>query len=220
MKENDFIFNLLSDQDETNLSNQDFYIFFNYYLKFKKYQELFFDKYASEFKKRFSDLQSNYYWERELSYHEIVGVLKILEKRDFNTNFTCDHFKFYNPHPRKIITSDCVVRSLTNFFEEDYIKIRKEVRLFSKNIKEDNYRIEEVIALFVKKKVEIIDDCNLITEIFTNETITVNDFLKRKNKGKIFVLMKEHATIINDSIIYDTWNCSNEFIEKVFYVKN
>ncbi|MDY0277652.1 MAG: hypothetical protein RBQ97_06175 [Acholeplasma sp.] len=43
-------------------------------------------------------------------------------------------FKEYNPHPRGIKTSDCIVRAIATATSTDYLQCRKELNSKKKNL--------------------------------------------------------------------------------------
>ena len=124
-----------------------------------------------------------------------------------------DSFIYYNANPKNRKTSDCVIRAISKFLNQDYNKVLMEmVKLSCDN----GYAInsKEQIDIYLKSKGLIK---NKQPRKKDNSKFTGIEFIEQ-DIDCIAVIGSHHITCIMDNKIYDTWDCSNKCIGN-YYTK-
>lgn len=125
-------------------------------------------------------------------------------------------YSYYNPHPTKKRTGDCVIRALSKALNESWEKIYVDLTI-------------EGFCRCDLPNADIIWGKYLIKKGFSRYLIsddgfgdyTVEDFANDHPIGTYILSMPgEHVVTIVDSIIYDTWDSSDKVPSFYFYKKS
>lgn len=122
-------------------------------------------------------------------------------------------FSYYNPNPFGKSVGDCVIRALSKALNETWNDIY--IDLFMQGYKmKDMPSSNMVWGTYLKHK-----GFNKVTIPLDSEGLyDVSEFILDHNKGLYIVGTGSHVVTINDSVIYDTWDCSKE-IPAYYFVK-
>lgn len=125
-----------------------------------------------------------------------------------------DFIKFNN-HPKGLITSDCVVRSVSKALDKDYLETRKELNNFKRQIEHDSYKTFMFLHKYFKNY-ELI--------MFNNydggeKPIKIKDFKQNYPEGTYVLRTPYHLTTYIDGTIYDTWDCREKEILSAWRIK-
>ncbi len=119
-------------------------------------------------------------------------------------------FKYFNPHPKGLLTDDCVKRAIVVTTGWDYAEVQKRLNEYKKisgaktfNDRENLVFVETVLGAkaFVPKK-----------------QMTVAEFCKKHRRGRYILDMRGHWSASVDGCIYDTWDTSNEILIRAYKI--
>lgn len=111
-------------------------------------------------------------------------------------------FKYYNANPLGRNVSDCAVRAISlatnRSWDEIYCELsefaRREGITFSEIEFLNNYLLDNFERFYLNRR----------------KIHTIKDFQNLKLKGTYLITMPEHITCVIDSILYDTFDCSDQ----------
>ena len=118
-------------------------------------------------------------------------------------------FRYYNAHPRRLAVDDCVKRSISLTTGIPYTEVQKGLndhkkvtgaKIFYDNPNPESY-MEKVLGF---RRVSV--------KGASVDRITVKEFAKSHPHGRYVVSMSGHWTACIDGTIYDTWDCSAEYV--------
>jgi len=141
----------------------------------------------------------------DFDYNEYLAEQKAY--LDDNTHI----YKFYNPHPEGKLLGDCVKRTLTRASGKDYKVVQLELNRLKKITKAKKFNDNKNWLHYVEK------DLNG-TKLGEYRNMKIGDFAKLALKGKYVIACRGHLTIVEDGILYDTWNSSFKAINRVWKV--
>lgn len=116
-------------------------------------------------------------------------------------------FRIYNAHPRKLSTNDCTKRSIALTTGIPYEAVAKGlnehkkmtgVKLFYNNPNPKSY-MENVLHF-----------SNVAMP--KGSKITVGEFARSHPVGRFVLSVSEHWTACIDSVVYDTWDCTDRVV--------
>lgn len=112
---------------------------------------------------------------------------------------------YYNPNPRSKRVGDCVIRAiskaLNQSWEETYIDLTIQGYVMG-----DLLSSNAVWGAYLKIK-------GFTRDIISNdcpECYTIEDFCNEHTKGTYIIGTGTHAVCVVDSVLYDTWDSSDE----------
>ena len=119
-------------------------------------------------------------------------------------------YRYFNPHPRGLLTDDCVKRAIAIVTGWDYISVRRMLNEYKKvtgakafNSVENLCHAKE--ALKAKK-------------ISLDRSLTAEEFCEIYPRGRYILDMDEHWSACVDGCIYDTWDCGNEKVNFAYEI--
>ena len=120
-------------------------------------------------------------------------------------------YSFYNPHPKGLLTGDCVKRALTRASGKDYHQIQLDLNRLKKITKSKAFNDNKNWLHYVEKDLHG-------TKLGEYRNMKIGDFAKLGLQGKFVISCRGHLTIVEDGILYDTWNSSFKAIGRVWEV--
>ena len=131
-------------------------------------------------------------------------------------------FKSYNANYKNQHTGDCVKRALSIMYGIDYQEVASNLNKIKREMKAEIPNCKPVFSRFIK-------NAGLISEgrvsYFGFESApTVSEFADQFNSGRYLLLCgkkvnsNEHLTAIIDGDIWDTWDCSNCFVNWIYKI--
>lgn len=120
-------------------------------------------------------------------------------------------FFFYNPHPKGLKTGDCVKRALTKASGRSYQELQLELNRLKKITKSKKFNDNKNWLHYVEKELGGV-------KLGEYRNMKIGEFAKLNLKGKFVIACRGHLTIVEDGILYDTWNSSFKAINRVWRV--
>lgn len=120
-------------------------------------------------------------------------------------SLTTDNFHYYNNNPNKYKTSDCVVRAISVALDKSWENILSDLTLYALKYK---YFIncQELYEIYLKdngwKK-------NKYPHKRNGNKYLLGEWLKSFGKEAIVTIDEDHLTYVNNHIVYDIWNCTD-----------
>lgn len=121
-------------------------------------------------------------------------------------------FRYYNCNPKGRRVDDCVIRAISLAENKTWEETYDELSYYAK---QEGILLNDVT--FVDKYLEnkYKDECYKCN----GSRATVKEFLIKSRTGTYLIAMQGHITCVKDGIIYDTWDCSNKRIWKVWEIE-
>lgn len=119
-------------------------------------------------------------------------------------------YKYFNPHPKGLLTNDCVKRAIVVATGMDYLKVQRE--------------LNEYKAVTGSKKFNSIKNLRYVEAVLNakkttfQEELTAEEFCKNYPRGRFILDMNEHWSACVDGCIYDTWNCGKEKVNFAYEI--
>lgn len=116
-----------------------------------------------------------------------------------------ENFRYYNSNPNKNKTSDCVVRAISTALRKSWDDVLKELTEYALKYK---YFIncQELYEIYLKdnkwKKHKAPCKRN-------GDAYLLGEWLKKNNVEAIVTIDDDHLTYVNNHIVYDIWNCTD-----------
>lgn len=114
-------------------------------------------------------------------------------------------YKYYNPHPSQRKTGDCVIRALSKVMNKDWQDVYVDLCIegyLACDLPSANFIWGKYLIRNGFKRDIIPFDCP--------ECYTVEDFAQEHPLGIYVVGTGTHAVAVEDGIIYDAWDSSEE----------
>lgn len=110
-------------------------------------------------------------------------------------------YMFYNANPESNDIWDCSVRALSKALD---INWEAAYTLLSDYARERGLMLDSVESIegFLDERFEKFCDYNM----------TLGDFANTYSRGVFLVTMPGHITVVEDGVIYDSFDCSDRFI--------
>lgn len=118
------------------------------------------------------------------------------------------NYKYYNNNPKKLLTDDCVLRSISVAEGISWNECQRKLSYYSG---------QEGLILNDVDFVENYLDKRYPRKCYND--MTIGEFSKICPKGNFIVATKGHLTAIINNIIVDTWDCSDRIIKCCWQVK-
>ena len=116
-------------------------------------------------------------------------------------------FEYRNPHPKKLETTDCVVRAIAIAFNKDYLEVRRDLNRKKNELGFTSYKATKFIYKYLDKFERII----LKVEKGKHRVYT-KEFIDKYKEGTYIVKMAKHVACIKDGKLLDTWDSSSKAI--------
>jgi len=123
-------------------------------------------------------------------------------------------FKEYNPHPKGIKTSDCIVRAIATATNTDYLECRKELNKKKKELGYSSYKDTKFLYDYFKGYPRLI-----FKPIKGEPRIKGTDFTMLHPKGTYVLKMAGHVVACIDGVVLDTWDCSYRSVYTAWEIK-
>lgn len=118
-----------------------------------------------------------------------------------------------NPKARK--TGDCVIRAIAKAEGKTWFDVFDALTVIArKKCSVPNYK--DTYEAYLDGYVVI--PCKIETPN-GNVKFTIKEFAQSYNKGVYIISVAGHLTVVIDGNLYDTWDCSNKKIYKIWKVK-
>lgn len=112
-----------------------------------------------------------------------------------------DYVKFNN-HPKRLNTSDCVVRAVSKAFNRDYLETRRELNRTKRELNFQSYKDTKFLYKYLENYERII-----LKAVKGKPRVKGYDFTKMYPEGTFILKMAGHITVMIDGVIYDSWDC-------------
>lgn len=119
-------------------------------------------------------------------------------------------FKYYNANPLGRHVNDCTIRAISLATERPWDEVYRTLA---------EYAREEGITF---SEVEFINDylADRYERVCTeNKPRTIREFMDMGLKGRYLITTRGHITCVIDGVLYDTFDCSDNFIWCAYRVK-
>jgi ribosomal protein L35AE/L33A len=118
-------------------------------------------------------------------------------------------YVYYNPHPSKKETNDCVKRALTKATKLDYKVIQQEL---------NKHKVITKSKTFNERKnwVSYVENVLGYKKIIGYTNTKIGEFAKVHTKGTYIIKCRKHLVTVENGKIYDTWNSSFKAINRVY----
>lgn len=116
-------------------------------------------------------------------------------------------YKYTNPHPKGLDTTDCVVRAIAIAFDSDYLETRKLLNRKKRELEFSSYKATQFIYKYLEdyERIKFKVDKGV-------KRINAVDFAKVYYEGTFIVKMAKHIVCIKNGLILDTWDSSDKTI--------
>ena|SRR5690554_5585169 len=125
-------------------------------------------------------------------------------------------YKFNNPHPKGLLTGDCVVRAITIATNKNYLEVRRHLNRIKKELKEPNYKTRKFIHKYANlngwEKLSFPAKKGV-------PRLRGKDFTKQYPKGIYILNLAKHVVTVVDGVYLDTWDSTEKMIYNAWKVK-
>ena len=140
--------------------------------------------------------------------------------------------KYYNANTNYNRTGDCVKRSLSLAYSMDYDDVSKELNAIKRKYNYSAWNISPVYEQFMDTHGIVSSNSSRIYKDVDefgydeNESVSVQNFSNKFNSGTYIVVCGKtkqsntHMVCILNGDIYDSWDCSNWIVNKVYTIEN
>lgn len=123
-------------------------------------------------------------------------------------------YQYSNPHPKDLLTSDCVVRAVALAFDKDYLETRRTLNQEKRELGFNSYKDPK----FIYKYLESFD--RIIFKIPKGKPrVKSKNFVELFKEGTYIVKMSKHIACIKDGKLLDTWDSSGRAIYTAWKIK-
>ncbi len=123
-------------------------------------------------------------------------------------------YEYFNPHPKNLLTTDCVVRAVAIAFDKDYLETRRELNKAKRDLGFESYKDNK----FIYKYLEQFD--RIIIKVPKGKPrMKAESFIELFKEGTYIVKMSKHIACIKDGKLLDTWDSSERSIYTAWKIK-
>ena len=123
-------------------------------------------------------------------------------------------YEYSNPHPKNLLTTDCVVRAVAIAFDKDYLETRRELNKAKRDLGFESYKDNK----FIYKYLEQFD--RIIIKVPKGKPrMKAESFIELFKEGTYIVKMSKHIACIKDGKLLDTWDSSERSIYTAWKIK-
>ncbi len=123
-------------------------------------------------------------------------------------------YEFNNPHPKGLLTGDCVVRAVALAFDDDYIEVRKILNDYKRFLNMDSYKDNK----FIYEYLDIYERL-IIPVVKGKPRMRAKEFIETYGHGTFIVKMAKHLACIKNGKLLDTWDSSDKTIYTAWRIK-
>ena len=117
-------------------------------------------------------------------------------------------YRYYNPHPKGLLTDDCVKRAIVVVTGKSYEAVQRELNAYKK--------ISGAETFNSAKNLCYVEDRLGAEKIIPEESLTAETFCREYPRGRYILAMEEHWSACVDGVIYDVWDCSGNLVNAVY----
>ena len=114
------------------------------------------------------------------------------------------HFRYLNVNPHHKIENDCVTRAITEATGLTYEKVQEKLYYIGKLLECD--------SLCICCYSFLLDNIFKFIRFNLAKGLKIKELCKKYPRGKYLVRVDQHLSLVENGIILDTWDCSNELI--------
>lgn len=123
-------------------------------------------------------------------------------------------FEYSNPHPKGLLTTDCVVRAVALAFDKDYLEVRRELNQSKRELGFGSYKETN----FIYKYLENFD--RIVLKVPKGvPRVKVDVFAESFKEGTYIVKLAKHIVCIKDGKLLDTWDSSYRSVYTAWKIK-
>ncbi len=126
-------------------------------------------------------------------------------------------YKYYNAHPRGLIVDDCVKRAITVTARMDYGEVSRELNRYKKVTGASSFNSDYNPHRYVERVLKAEKIGFPMTK--GSKRITAEQFGELYSRGRYILTMAGHWTACVDGVIFDTWDCSKNYIYSAYEIK-
>ena len=120
-------------------------------------------------------------------------------------------YKYYNPHPKGLLTDDCVKRAIHVCTGTDIVTISKQLNAFKKVTGAKKFNSHHNPHHFVEDVLGAI-------KVTSSSNISAEEFCKKHPHGRFILDMDGHWSACVNGCIYDTWDCGKENVNYAYEI--
>ena len=120
-------------------------------------------------------------------------------------------YQFHNRNPLGEIENDCVCRAISLATNEDYSSIQRKLELVA-----ELYDCEKLCVCCYKF---LLDEVYGLDRIEEYSGLTIDEFSGFCPSGKFLIRVDNHLTYLENSVVYDIWDCRDEIVRIVWVVE-
>lgn len=119
-------------------------------------------------------------------------------------------YEFYNVNPLGEIEEDCVCRAISGALNENYYSVQSKLQLIGA-LFECEFLCESCYRY-------LLDYYYGLKRIESFKGMKIHEFAEMFNQGTYIIRVDGHLTFIQNGILKDIWDCSNETVDVVWRV--
>ena len=120
-------------------------------------------------------------------------------------------YKYYNPHPKGLLTDDCAKRAICAVTGIAYHRVSQELNRYKAVTGASHYYSHQNPHRYVE------DRLNGRRLSFSSKP-TAAEFCHAHPRGRYILDMKGHWSAAVDGVLYDTWDCSAEAVNFAYAI--
>lgn len=119
-------------------------------------------------------------------------------------------YEFYNVNPLGKIEEDCVCRAISGALNENYYSVQSKLQLIGA-LFECEFLCENCYRY-------LLDYYYGLKRIENFKGMKIHEFAEMFNQGTFIIRVDGHLTFIQNGVLKDTWDSSNETVDVVWRV--
>lgn len=123
-------------------------------------------------------------------------------------------FVKFNPHPKGISTTDCVVRACCIAFDKDYLETRRELNKAKHELGYSSYKDRKFLYDYLKNYERL-----KFKAISGQPREKLYEFANAHPTGTYVVSVRGHATCVKDGKLLGTWDCGYLTVYSAWRIK-
>ena len=126
-------------------------------------------------------------------------------------------FEYYNAHPKKLETTDCVKRAITLAAQMDYMEVKRELNRYKKVTGASSFNSDYNPHKYVENVLK--GEKMSFPAVKGEPRMNGERFCAKYPKGRYILSMAGHWTCCIDGIIYDIWDCTQKCVYTAYKLK-
>lgn len=121
------------------------------------------------------------------------------------------NFKYWNVNPQHKIENDCVTRAITEATGLPYEKVQEKLYYIGKLLECDSLCVccYSFLLTYIFK----------FKQILSAKGLKIKELCYEYPQGIYLVRVNQHLSVVENGVILDTWDCSNEIITDCWRIK-